>query len=118
MTFLPSLLLTTTFLFQISNVRIRLIDSVRTHDVFLFLSFLGGSVFLFFFRYYFSDERLLFLLTLFFILDASSLFFVVLNFILSLHPYDDEDACKIRKFPNYYFPLTCMFEKVHSVIKM
>jgi hypothetical protein len=74
MTFLPSLLLTTTFLFQISNVRIRLVDSVRTHDIFLFLSLLGGSVFLFFFRYYFSDERLLFL-TLFFILDASSLFF-------------------------------------------
>jgi hypothetical protein len=48
-----------------------------------------------FLRYYFSDERLLFLLTLFFILDASSLFLVVLNFLFSLHPYHDEDACKI-----------------------
>lgn len=79
MTFLP-LLLTTTFFPKFAMSGSALVDFVRTHDG-LFcscFSFWEASLFLLF-RYYFTDERP-FLVTLFFVLDASSLFIVVLNF--------------------------------------
>jgi predicted small integral membrane protein len=73
MNLLSSLLFTTTLFLRTTNVRICLLDLIRTRDDLLFLFLLGGSAFSSLLILLF-DERPIFFFTLFFVLDASSLF--------------------------------------------
>jgi hypothetical protein len=73
MNLLPSLLLTTTLSLPATNVRICLLDLIRTHDDFSVLVPSGWQRFFFSFDTTF-DECPIFFFTLFFILDAPSLF--------------------------------------------